>query len=150
MAINLDKYNSEVEQWADDASSSIKDKAGGYGVEHRSNSPSKSASINKIRNRFFSQDGAIAKVSISFPRSLIWPHKGAGKGRGGTKGSRWVDKYGNLKSTDPKSLGKMATGGRVAKPFINDALDAPDGVNKLADIAAENLGDVLVGSLFIK
>ena len=44
----------------------------------------------------------------------------------------------------------MATGGRVAKPFINDALEAPDGVEKLATIAAENLGDVLAGSLFIK
>ena len=87
---------------------------------------------------------------MSFPRTLIYTHKGAGKGRGGTKGSRWTDKYGNKKTTNPKSFGKMATGGRVAKPFINDALEAPDGVDKLATIAAENLGDVLAGSLFIK
>lgn len=150
MAINLDKYNDEIQQWADDMKPAFQAKASGYGIKHRPDSPSTSPSINKFKNRFFSKDGAIERVSISFPRTLIYTHKGAGKGRGGTKGSRWTDKYGNKKTTNPKSFGKMATGGRVAKPFINDALEAPDGVDKLATIAAENLGDVLAGSLFIK
>lgn len=150
MALNLDKYNEEVHQWSEDMTRAFQNKAAAYGIVHRPDSPSRSASVNRFKDRFFSQDGAVVRISKAFPRTLIYTHKGAGKGRGGTKGSRWTDKYGNKKTTNPKSFGKMATGGRVAKPFINDALEAPDGVDKLATIAAENLGDVLAGSLFIK
>lgn len=150
MALDLDKYNDEVKQWGTDMIPQFKSKALGHGIRHRENSPSPTASISKFRNRFYTVAGVIERISLSFPRSLIYPHKGAGKGRGGTRGSRWVDKYGNAKKTNPESYGKMGTGGRVAKPFINDALAAPDGVDKLATIAAENLGDALAGSLFIK
>lgn len=150
MALKLDKYNDEVKQWGADFIPAVKGSGQAFGVQHRSNSPSQVASINKFRNKFFLKDGAIARVSITFPRTLIYTHKGAGKGRGGTKGSRWVDRYGNAKSTSPGSLGKMGTEGRTAKPFINAALEGNSGVEKLATIAAENLGDVLAGSLFIK
>ena len=75
---------------------------------------------------------------------------GAGKGRGGSKGSRWVDKYGNSKKTNPESLGKMGTGGRVAKPFINQVLESDKGIDQLATIAAVQIGDAVTGNLFIK
>lgn len=147
--LKLDNYNAGVKEWADEIKSLFKSTGARFGIIHRENSPSPGPSINKFRNRFFSQDGAIAKIGITFPRSLIYPHKGAGKGRGGAQGSRWVDRYGNAKKTNPTSLGKMGTGGRKAKPFINEALDSEQGVNKLATLAAEHLGDALVGNLFI-
>lgn len=150
MLINLDKYNEAVRDWDTRNNQDIRQRAGGYGITHRNNSPSPSSSISKFKSRLFSQNGQIVRVSKTFPRELIWTHKGAGKGRGGTKGSRWIDKYGNRKSTNPASLGKMGTDGRTAKPFINDSLEAPNGVEELATIAAEQLGDALVGSLFIK
>lgn len=150
MALDLDKYNDAVKAWDDASNRDIKSRAGAMGVTHRPNSPSKSSSVNKFKSKLFEQDGAVVKVSKTFPRQLIWTHKGAGKGRGGTKGSRWVDKYGNTKKTDPKSFGKMGTGGRQAKEFINDSLNSATGVEELATIAAEHLGDALVGSLFIK
>jgi hypothetical protein len=150
MALDLEKYNEEVKQWFSETNSLFKNKAGGYGISHRSNSPSPAPSIDKFRNRFFLQDGAIVRGSINFPRTLIYVHKGAGKGRGGNKGSRWVDKYGNAHKTNPKSLGKMDSDGRKAKPFINDVLNSDQGIDKLATIVAEHLGDSLAGSLFIK
>lgn len=150
MLLNLDTYNAEVKQWAADINGQFKSNAARLSIVHRDNSPSPGPSINKFRNRFFSRDGGIVRIGITFPRTLIYTHKGAGKGRGGSKGSRWVDKYGNSKTTSPESKGKMGTGGRVAKPFINDALESDKGINKLAEIVAVNLGDSITGNLFIK
>lgn len=150
MALDLDKYNDAVISWTRDIKGLFISRGESMGIVHRPDSPSPGASLNKFRERFRSNGGAISRVSISFPRVLIYTHKGAGKGRGGTKGSRWVDKYGNSKKTDPRSFGKMGTGGRTAKPFINDVLASPQGVDELATIAARELGDVLVGNLFIK
>ncbi len=96
------------------------------------------------------KDGGIDQTSIRFPRSLIWTHKGAGKGRAGTSGSKWTDKYGVVKSTRESSKGKMATAGRVAKPFFNDVLDGNAGVEELATIVAEETGDAIINQLFIK
>ena len=150
MAINLDKYNQEVKAWDQESNAGIKALGAAKGIVHRSDSPSPSSSLNKFKSKTFTQDGAVVKISKTFPRTLIYTHKGAGKGRGGSQGSRWTDKYGNKKTTNLKSFGKMGTGGRVAKPFINDYLDSDKGVDKLATIAAEQLGDVLVGSLLVK
>lgn len=150
MPLKLDTYNDAVKDWGKDIIPAFKSSAGSQGITHRADSPSPGPSINKFRSKFFSQEGAISKVGITFPRVLIYTHKGSGKGRGGSKGSKWVDKYGNSKSTNPKSFGKMGTAGRTAKPFINDVLNSEQGVEKLATIAAEHLGDVLAGSLFIK
>lgn len=150
MPLNFDKYNQEVTAWMQQTQNSFVSQASSLGIEHRGNSPSSSSSISKIKTRSRLKDGAIYNIGFNFPRTLIWPHKGAGKGRGGTKGSSWLDKYGNRKKTNPESLGKMGSGGRVAKPFFNQVLDGPNGIDQLATIAAEELGDTITGNLFIK
>lgn len=150
MALDFDKYNQSISQWDQQSNQDIKSRASGYGVKHRSDSPSPTSSLGRFKSRRILQDGAIVKVTKTFPRELIWTHKGAGKGRGGVKGSRWTDKYGNQKQTAASSKGKMGTGGRVAKPFINDSLAGPNGVETLATVVAEQLGDALVGSILVK
>jgi len=80
------------------------------------------------------KDGDVRSVGFSFLREGIYVHKGAGKGMGGLKGSSWLDKYGVRKSTNPESLGKLATGNRKAKPWF-DALDKD--LPELGDIVAE-------------
>lgn len=150
MALKLDSYNDDVKQWADNLLKLIKSSGSGFSITHRENSPSPTASLNKFKNRLYLQGGAVNRIGINFPRSLIYTHKGAGKGRGGVKGSRWVDKYGTSHTTNPKSMGKMGTGGRKEKPFINKVLDGSQGMEKLADIVAEKIGDTIVGNLFIK
>lgn len=95
------------------------------------------------------KDSVVSRVAFRFPRSLIWTHKGAGKGRAGKKGSRWVNKFGNTRSTNSDSLGKAGTGARKEKPWFTSVMDAPDGVNRLADIVAEETGDAIVNQLFV-
>lgn len=148
--LKIDVYNDAVTNWDLQNNQDIKRRAAAMRILHRNNSPSSGSSISKFRSKLFMKDGLIIRISKTFPRNLIYTHKGAGKGRGGSKGSRWVDKYGRQIKTNPKSFGKMGTEGRTAKPFINEALEAPAGVEALATIAAEHLGDILAGNLFIK
>jgi hypothetical protein len=148
MPLNLDRYNQRVKDWTEEELRSFKTIGAAKGVRHREYSESPGPSLNKFKKRFREVDGAIEVIGINFPRQLIHSHYGSGKGRGGTKGSRWVDKYGQQKKTNPKSFGKMGTGGRTATNFITETLDAPDGVTKLADIVAEEIGDALIGNLF--
>lgn len=130
--------------------SGLKGRSAAMGITHRSNSPSAGSSVAKIKARDRRRIGVIDMVSFKFDRSLIWTHKGAGKGRGGIQGSVWYDRLGIKHSTDAESLGKMGTGGRVAKPWLNDTLEAPSGIDELANIVAEESGDAIVNNLFIK
>jgi hypothetical protein len=148
--IDFTSFNNKVNAWAKTTEKEFVAVGGYMGIDHRPDSPSQGASLPKIKSSQRYEDGAVNLIRFKFRRSLIWTHKGAGKGRGGTKGSKWTDKYGNQKSTDPKSFGKMGTGGRTAKPFFNSVLNGDRGVNTLADIAAEELGDAIVNNLFIK
>lgn len=147
---NIELYNEEVQQWGLTLQSQIRSLALQYGITHRNNSPNSTSSVGAIKVKYRRTAGLISSISIGFRRSLIYPHKGAGKGYGGAKGSRWIDKYGNRKQTNPASLGKAGTGSRQAKPFINDALDGPAGVEDLADIVAERLATTITNTAKIK
>lgn len=129
---------------------SLKGRSAALGITHRSNSPSSGSSVAKIKGKEKMSGGIIDRISFKFPRTLIWTHKGAGKGRGGNKGSVWYDALGIRHTTNPESLGKMGSGGRVAKPWLNDTLEAPEGVDELATIVAEESGDAIVNRLLIK
>lgn len=150
MSINFDRQNERVQEWAQRTESSLKGGSNALGITHRGDSPSPGASIGKIKNRVKFRGGIIEVVSFKFPRTLIWTHKGAGKGRGGVKGSVWYDRVGIKHSTDPDSMGKMGTGGRVAKPWFNNTIEAPTGVEELATIVAEESGDAIVNNILIK
>lgn len=148
--INFDKTNERIKNWGVTRAQKLKSTATSLGIQHREGSPSPSSSIAKISSRLRMREGLVSAVVFRFPRSLIWVHKGAGKGMGGSKGSRWINKYGNTRSTDPDSFGKMGTGSRKPKPWFNLVMDAPDGVDNLATIVAEETGDAIVNNLFIK
>ncbi len=150
MKIDFDQQNTRVIGWADKTESGLKGKTSALGITHRSNSPSPSSSVAKIKNKVTYRSGIIEIVSFKFPRSLIWPHKGAGKGMGGSSGSVWYDKLGIRHSTDPDSLGKMGTGSRQEKPWFNSVMEEPTGVDELATIVAEESGDAIVDNLLIK
>lgn len=151
MKLDLDRYNERIKQAGKEVLSDIKADANAKGIVHREDSPSKGSSVAAMKDKYRIQDGAVVMIGYKVRRSLIMgPHKGAGKGRGGTKGSKWLDKYGVAKSTNPKSFGKMGAGGRVEKPFINDVLNSDRGVDKIATIAAEELGDAIVNKMLVK
>jgi hypothetical protein len=150
MRINLAKYNQRVEEWARRSQAKMREAATAMAIQHRKDSPSPSASSKKIKSRIGKKDGIPSRVTFTFPRSLIWTHKGAGRGQGGTKGSRWINSFGNPRKTNPKSLGKMGTGSRVAKPWFNKTINDRSGVDELADIIVQESGDIIINNLFIR
>jgi hypothetical protein len=148
--MNLELFNTEVANWADQILQQLKTSASKYRIQHRADSPSPGSSVTKMSQRAHYDQGMINRIGIRLPRTLIYPDKGAGKGFGGTNGSSWLDQYGQKKTTNPASLGKMGTGSRIAKPFFQDAMSGPDGIEKLGDIAARSLADVYANNILIK
>lgn len=150
MPFSSEQYNSRIEAWVKMIRQEIvRGAQTRHDVKHRSDSPSPSASLPKIRHKLFKQYGAVSRITITYPRELVWTMVGAGKGRGGLKGSRWVDKYGAKHKTDPKSLGKAGTGGRTAKPFLQESLDSEIGIDELANIVAEEAGNIMTGEIVL-
>lgn len=152
MALNSEKYNEAVKAWGATARTQLQATGTSLGIEHRSSSPSNGDSLSKIKDKYGQDNtGFINKVIFSsINRSLIYTTYGAGKGRGGLKGSRWIDKLGNRKSTNLASLGKAGTGGRTAKPFIDKTLGGADGIEALADIVAEHQVDAIIDNIYVK
>lgn len=150
MAIDLTRQNERVIDWANRNVGLMKSGGNALGIVHRPNSPSTGESLSKIKDGFKYKDGVIERISFKFPRSLIWTHKGAGKGMGGSKGSSWTDAQGNRHSTNPRSLGKAGTGKRKPKEWFNKVVEASTGVDELATIVAEETGDAIINNILIK
>jgi hypothetical protein len=150
MAIDLTRQNDRVIDWANRSVGRMKSGGNALGIVHRSNSPSPGSSLDKIADKFRYKDGVIEVISFRFPRSLVWPHKGAGKGMGGSKGSTWTDQQGNRHTTKASSFGKAGTGSRRPKPWFNQAVEGATGVEELATIVAEETGDAISNNLLIK
>lgn len=150
MPLNLERYNNRISSWTDDALKGLEQTGHGMNIVHREDSPSKGESLSKLKARLHNKDGGIDRIGIQLSRSLIWTHKGAGKGRGGTVGSNWTNSKGERRETNPKSLGKMGTGGRVAKPWFNQFMEGAEGVEELGDIVAEETGDAIVNNILVK
>lgn len=143
---DFDKINRKVKNWEIVTLAEVKSAAKGMGVRHRSNSNSSRSSVNSMRTKDKKRAGdLISAVSFVFNRSLIYSYYGAGKGRGGRKGSSWVDKYGKRHKTNPKSLGKAGTGGRKEKPFFDEINEH---IDKLALEVAEETGQVVASNIF--
>jgi hypothetical protein len=148
--LEYNQYNERVKQWGGALRKTFEANAAAMGIQHRSNSPSNGSSVKKLKDRYKQTDGAISRISYRVEKALVFTHKGAGRGQGGTVGSKWTDKYGKQKSTSPNSFGKMGTGTRKAKPFINEALEGANGVEALAVIAAEEMGYEIVNKMQVK
>lgn len=152
MPLKSEAYNEAVRTWGASGKNNLIATGRGMGIQHRENSSSQGESLAKIKDKYgFDKIGFISRVTFStVNRSLIYTSAGAGKGRGGNKGSRWIDRYGNTKRTNPKSLGKAGTAGRQAKPFIIKMLDGTNGVEQLADIVANHQADAIVDTILVK
>lgn len=152
MPLNNNAYNSAVQQFGNTGLQQLKSIGKSLGITHRSNSLSPGDSLSRMKVRFaFDATGQINKISFTnINRTLIYAAEGAGKGRGGIVGSRWIDFKGGRHITDPKSLGKAGSGNRRQKPFIQRFLDGTEGVERLADIVASEQADLIVANIFTK
>lgn len=84
--------------------------------------------------------GVVDRIGAKFPRHGIYRTVGAGRGQGGSIGSSWRDKNGNLKRTRSLSLGKMNTGNRKAINWLSPTMDRFNEV--VADRAAAHFATI--------
>lgn len=82
------------------------------------------SSAKKPKASFRKRDDLINRVGFSFPKAAIYRELGAGKGRGGSRGSQWKNKQGQVIKTNPNSRNKMNTGNRRAKPLIDPIINS--------------------------
>lgn len=85
--------------------------------------------------------GEASKIQFSFPYYMVFVHKGAGRGYGGKKTGLFSTPQGSKfskRKTNPRSMGKMGTGKRKAKPWFNPVLE--ERFPQLAAIVSEYHG----------
>lgn len=75
------------------------------------------------------------RIGFSFAREGIHIHKGAGRGQGGYKGSKWYNLHGELKTTQLSSLTKMGTGNREPIEWFDPVIEQE--LPQLADLVAD-------------
>lgn len=78
--------------------------------------------------------GEASKIQFSFPYYMVFVHKGAGRGYGGSKSGLFTNKSGGKSLTNKSSMGKMGGGKRKPKPWFNPVLE--ERFPELAEIIA--------------
>lgn len=89
--------------------------------------------------------GEASKIDFSMPYYMVFVHKGAGRGYGGSKTGEFTSLLGGKRKTNTSSLGKMGTGKRKAKPFFNPVIEQL--FPQLADIIANYHGDKVMAKI---
>jgi hypothetical protein len=84
-----------------------------------------SGELSNIKFKQLKKDatGIFTRIRFTFPRYGVFVHKGASRGHGGSKGSKWVNVRGITIHTNPASFGKMNTGSRQAKEWFNPVIE---------------------------
>lgn len=136
LAVDQEKVNRIITEKTQQLAPALVAEQAKYGMVHSNNG------IKKVRIITRKRDGMINKITAQFKRSGIYREKGAGKGQGGAKGSKWVNAKGEQKTTNPNSLNKQGTGNRQPAPWFNPV------VEKFADELADQLLDEFVEIAF--
>ena len=84
-----------------------------------------SGELRKIRVQLLRKNaaGIYSRIRFTFPRYGVFVEKGAVRGRGGAKGSKWLNKRDIEIYTNPEARNKMNTGGRRAKEWFNPVIE---------------------------
>lgn len=141
--VNYDQFNSDVKSWS-------KATKQDFGKEMASLRIDNVSEILRRITETVSKDsaGVANAIKFKFQKHLVFVHKGARRGHGGTKGSTWINAKGERVSTNPNSLGKMNTGRSKAKEWYNPVIERR--IQLLADIAAKNLAEINAQKILIK
>lgn len=132
------QFNSDVQAWAIHTTSRLRSNV--RMMVRRDIGLSESVHPNVYYDRKYAKEAN--RVGFSFLREGIYIHKGAGRNQGGYGGSKWTDKYGNLKTTRPDSLGRMGTGNRRPIEWFNPVIEKE--LPALADIVANYSADLQI------
>lgn len=152
--LNLDAFNADVRGWGQATLVALK------GSAVRVGSRGAGTLVRTLKARYFVRYGEVYGLGFQFPRHGVFAEKGARRGHGGTKGSRWYranlvgkDKNGKPKTggwqrTNPRSFGKMGTGRSPEVPWLNPIIQAR--MDELADKVAGHYAEMALNSILIK
>ncbi len=127
------QFNDDVKGWAIDVTKKLRVNVRMLVSEDKRLSSSIEPNIYTYKKK---KDGEAERIGFSFAREGVYIHKGAGRGQGGFRGgSKWTDRYGTLKRTDPASYYKMGTGNRREIRWFDPVISA--NLPALANIVAE-------------
>jgi hypothetical protein len=132
----LEKFNADIKKWANDTSAELR--ASVRSKVKRDVVLSASIVPKFGYDRKYGRE--VNRVGFSFLREGVYIHKGAGRGYGGTVGSKWRTLKGELKRTNPGSLGKMGTGNRRPVEWFNPVIERE--LTVLADIVSNYSADL--------
>jgi len=99
-------------------------------------------SIGSNTRKFY---GQIDSISFPFLRYGVFIAKGAGRGYGGLIGSSWYNAKGELKTTNPLSLGKMNSGSRQGDDWYGVVID--EEIPKYKKVAIEYYSQLYVNAV---
>lgn len=89
--------------------------------------------------------GEASKIWFQFPYYMIFVHKGAGRGFGGSKTGLFTRADGSKGTTSESSKGKQGTGKRVPKPWYNPVIEERFPI--LSDLVATYHGEKVIINL---
>jgi len=91
--------------------------------------------------------GVPDSIGFNFPRTGIYPIKGAGTGYGGKSGSKWRTSKGEARRTNSASLGKAGSGRYKVRDWFNKSFDILE--RRLSDVLEEKYGQATIKALKI-
>lgn len=136
--VRVNQFNEDVKQWAQ--TTTVKLKASVKTLIDHDLILSDSIKPNIYYDHKYAKEAN--KVGFSFVREGVYVHKGAGKGQGGTKGSKWYNLKGEQKSTQLSSLMKMGTGNRQPKEWFDPIVEKE--VPQLADLVGDYSASLII------
>lgn len=127
---SLQKFNKDVEDWANKAKQSLRTSI--KSLVKRDVYLSDSLKANLYYDRKYSKEAN--RIGFSFAREGIYIHKGAGRGQGGIIGGKWIDRHGTLKQRAAESAGLQGTGNRKQIRWFDPVIEGK--LPQLADMVA--------------
>lgn len=127
----LREFNQKVEEWSEKSKQDLRVSI--QSMVKRNIYLSDSLKANVYYDTKYAKEAN--RVGFSFAREGIYIHKGAGRGKGGVLGGRWIDRYGTMKTRDPQSAGLQGTGNRKPILWFDPVIDKR--IPQLADLVAD-------------
>ena len=97
---------------------------------------------NNLKTQVQKYHGEPAKIAFSFPYYMVFVHKGAGRGYGGSKTGLFSKADGSKGKTSSSAMGKMGTGKRKPKPWFNPVVE--ERFPQLAELVQSYHGEKIV------
>lgn len=151
---DVDKFNAAAKGWGQATLAELRQSGGRIG------SRGTGTFMRTLRVRYQQRFGEIYGIGFQFPRYAVFAEKGARKGHGGAKGSRWWNdsdtsvlkdgsiRQGGWRRTNPASFGKMNSGASRATPWFNPVVDRRMGT--LAEMMADHVADMALNTILIR